>query len=186
MRASYMRKENFVLTLLIAFLVSGCSAPATPTLMPTEISTPLPQPTVASSPTAIPLPSAVAPISKPPLKTNGPYFTYFREVDGVYQLVMMDADGAGRKVIDLPQGFVDSLTNQQYGLDMKFVSPNGKWLAFYTGFAGKNWFDPEIGDGPFNLTLKLLDLTTGDIQVITPLLSKDYLDNFTKAEKHLT
>src|SRR5258706_8760345 len=68
---------------------------------------------------------------------------------------------------------------------MKFISPDGKWLAFYTGFAGNNWFDPEIGDGPFNLTLKLLDLTTGDVQIITPLLSKDYPDNFTKAEKQI-
>src|SRR5258706_13014747 len=120
-----MRKENFVLTLLIAFLVSGCSAPATPTLVPTEISTPLPQPTVASSPTAIPSLSAVVPTSEPPLKTNGPYFTYFRQVNGTYQLVIMDADGVGQKVVDLPQGFVDSLTNQQFGLDTKFVSPDG-------------------------------------------------------------
>jgi hypothetical protein len=178
-----MRK--IILVLIFVFVVSGCGTTVNPGPLPTEINTPLPQPTVASSPTAIPLPSAVGPTSEPPLKTSGPYFTYFRQVNGAYQLVMMDADGVGQKAVDLPQGFVDSLTNQQYGLDMKFVSPDGKWLAFYTGFAGKNWFDPEIGDGPFNLTLKLLDLTTGDIQVITPLLSKDYPDNFTKAEKQI-
>src|SRR5580765_1348509 len=98
-----MRK--IILVLILIFVVSGCGTTVNPNPSPTEISTSLPQPTVASSPTAIPSPSAVVPTSEPPLKTDGPYFTYFRQVNGLYQLVMMDADGGGRKVIELPQGF---------------------------------------------------------------------------------
>ena len=177
-RSDDMRK--IILVLVLVFVVSGCGTTVNPSPSPTEINTPLPQPTVASSPTVIPSPSAVVPTSEPPLKTNGPYFTYFRQLNGVYQLVMMDADGAGRKVIELPQGFIDSLTNQ-YGLDMKLVSPNGKWLAFYTGAAGK--WDQMPAQGESDLTLNLLNLVTGEKQIISPLLSRDYPNNFDEAAK---
>lgn len=177
-----MRKTTLSFIFIFVFAVLGCSATASPT-----------QPTVESSATAFPtltpspLPTATEPPAtstltpEPGLRTNGPYFAYFREVPGWYafQFVMMDADGGGRKVVDLPQGFVDSLTNQQFGLDMKFVSPNGKWLAFYTGYAGE--FRGGSTQSIFDLTLNLLNLNTGETQVIIPLLSKDYPDNFAKA-----
>jgi Tol biopolymer transport system component len=181
-----MRKATCTLLFILTFVVSGCAAPAVPTKPPVDTPT-----SIAPTLTFIPTPTVTEPpetptlTPEPGLRTNGPYFTYFREVDGVYQLVMMDADGGGRKVVDLPQGFVDSLTNQQYGLDMKFVSPNGKWLAFYAGSAGDLIFGQDIGKGPFNLTLNLLDLTTGQISVVTPLLSQDYPNNFAKAEKQI-
>ena len=175
--------KKIILVLIFVFVVSGCGTTVNSSPSPTEISTSLSQPTVASSPTAIPSPSAVVPTSEPPLKTNGPYFTYFREVNGVYQLVMMDADGVGQKIVDLPQGFVDSLTNQQFGLDMKFVSPDGKRLAFYTGTSGKYGEMPAQGQS--DLTLNLLNLETGEKHVVTPLLSKDYPNNFTEAAKAL-
>src|SRR5258706_2738712 len=175
--------KKIILVLIFVFVVSGCGTTVNPSPSPTEISTPLPQPTVAALRSVMPWPSAVVRMSEPPLKTSGPYFTYFREVNGVYQLVMMDADGTGRKVIDLPQGFVDSLTNQQFGIDIRFVSPDGKWLAFYTGSAGKSGEMPAQGES--DLTLNLLNLETGEKHVVTPLLSKDYPNNFTEAAKAL-
>ena len=45
------------------------------------------------------------------LTNRCPYFAYFRSVNQVYQLVVMDADGTGRKVIDLPQEAIQSFPN---------------------------------------------------------------------------
>ncbi|MFT3894916.1 MAG: hypothetical protein QM730_25070 [Anaerolineales bacterium] len=62
-----------------------------------------------------------------------------------------------------------------------FISPDGHWLAFYTGYAGE--WGQENQQGPFDLTLNLLDLTTGEKQVVTPMLSKDYPNNFVEIAK---
>ncbi len=105
-----MQKATVNLLFIVAFAVSGCTASALPTQPIVES-----QATAFSTLTPSPLPTATEPFAtttltpEPGLKTNGPYFAYFREVNGVSQLVMMDADGEGRKVISLPQGITDSL-----------------------------------------------------------------------------
>ena len=96
---------------------------------------------------------------------------------------MMDADGAGRKVIDLPQKMIDAFPYKQSDLDMQLVSPDGHWLAFYTGSAGI--YEEMPPQGTYELTLNLLDLKTGEQQVIASLLSKDYPNNFVEAAKKL-
>jgi len=182
-----LRTRKFFLVSIILIWIAGCSGTAAaPSALPIETAAPLSQPITAPAPSATDSPVATpAPTltPEPGLRTNGPYFSYFRQVDGVYQLVMMDADGGGKKVIELPQGFVDTLTNQEFGLDMKFVSPDGHWLAFYTGTAGKHGKIPNQGES--NLTLNLLNLVAGGKQIITPLLSKDYPNNFAEAAKKL-
>jgi len=164
---------------IIFFWMLGCIGISTaPTALPTETVAPLSQPTVVPAPSAAPSPAAAPALTpEPGLRTNGPYFSYFRQVNGVYQLVLMDADGAGRKVIELPQELIDP------NLGMKFVSPDGHWLAFYTGTAGD--FTKMPAPGTSDLTLNLLDLETGRMQVVTPLLSKDYPNNFEEATKKL-
>ncbi|MEP6895551.1 MAG: hypothetical protein ABI986_08080 [Chloroflexota bacterium] len=181
------RTRIFFLLSMMLCLIMGCSGIATtPTALPTETATPPSQPTIAPAPTTTDSPAATPTLTpEPSLRTNGPYFSYFRQVDGAYQLVLMDADGGGRKVIDLPQGITDSLPNKNFGLDMKFVSPDGKWLAFYTGSPGNYGFGQDLGNGPFDLTLNLLDLETGEKQDIALLLSKDYPNNFSEAEKQI-
>lgn len=182
-----MQKAIVILLFIVAFTVSGCNTTALPT-----------QPIVESQATAFPtltpspLPTATEPSAttttltpEPGLKTKDPYFAYFREVNGVSQFVMMDADGGGRKAISLPQGITDSLPDKNFGLDMKFISPDGKWLAFYTGSAGNFGFGSDMGNGPFDLTLNLLDLDTDGTQVIAPLLSNDYPNNFVEAAKKI-
>lgn len=181
-----MQKATVNLLFIVAFAVSGCTASALPTQPIVES-----QATAFSTLTPSPLPTATEPFAtttltpEPGLKTNGPYFAYFREVNGISQFVMMDADGGGRKAISLPQGITDSLPDKNFGFDMKFISPDGKWLAFYTGSAGDSGFGSDIGNGPFDLTLNLLDLDTGGTQIIAPLLSNDYPNNFVEAAKKI-
>lgn len=179
-----MKKNSFAILMMIILIV-GCISPATSTPVPVESQTMLPPPTLTALPTAT-QPAATQPMTTPaiistleaPLKTGGPYLAYFR--DASYQFVLMDADGGGRKVIDIPDEIADISYRQ---LDPRYVSPDGRWLAFYSGSAGD--YRELMAPGTFKLTLNLLDLNTGEIQAITPLLSKDYPDNFTKAIDHI-
>jgi WD40 repeat protein len=178
-RFDCMKELKFALVIIVLALVAGCTgAPLTSLPLPVESQTPASQPTLTPVPTATQL---VVPTLTPEasLRTNGPYFAYFRQVPGfdALQFVLMDADAGGRKVIDIPDEIIDSLSN--YWLGMHYVSPDGKWLAFYTGYAGEVYKEPK--QSTFDLTLKLLNFDTGEIQVVTPLLSKDYPDNFTIA-----
>ena len=176
-----MGKEKVVLTSIIIYLLLGCSTPLTPAPLLIQSSTPTVLPTLTASPTLTAKPATPTLTPEPSLRTNGPYFAYFREVPGRsdLQFVLMDADGIGRKIIDLPDEITDtSPTGTQY------VSPDGKWLAFYTGSAGKD-NGRAIPPGTYDLTLNLLNMTTGEKQIITPLLSKDYPNNFVEAVKEI-
>ena len=179
-----MRKVTSLLFFVAVLVVSGCSATPLPTqpiaetataTIPTLTATPLPATTEEQA-----IPSQTP---EPGLRTYGPYFAYFREANGVIQLVMMDADGGGRKVVELPKEVTDSLSNANYQLSAQYVSPDAKWLAFYTGYAGS--LDGQLIQQTFDLTLNLLDLNTGVLQVVTPLLSKNYPNNFDETAKTL-
>jgi WD40 repeat protein len=179
-----------LLFLVMLVILAGCNVfSSTTATLPVESQTPLSQPTVSllpsstqtpAQPTASSLPTSTQtpepPTPEPSLRTNGPYFGYFRQVPGfdTLQFVLMDADGVGRKVFDLPDEITDTAP-----IRVQYISPDGKSLAFFTGYAG----DPyrEAKQTTFDLTLNLLNLDTGETQIITPLLSKNYPDNFTKA-----
>ena len=77
---------------------------------------------------------------------------------------MLDADGKGEKKIALPEEALNPW-------NVKSVSPDGHWLAFYTGSL----------EPPYDLALNLLDLSTGSTQTLTPVLSPDYPENFNPA-----
>ena len=141
-----MKKENALSIWVGLVLIVGCNVSPT---------SPIDRgPTPSTQPSLIPLPSKTAMVEEkergkkeeeqkeeqqkiptvtpePPLQTSVPYFAYFRSVNQVYQLVVMDADGTGRKVIDLPQEAIQSFPNKQNDLDVKLVSPDGHWMAFY-------------------------------------------------------
>lgn len=182
-----MQKKFFILVFMSVALLVGCAAPASPTQFPAE------SPTVALStltPTLPPpLPATETPAiptltPEPVLRTTGPYFAYFQQSNLVLHLIFMDADGRGRKVIELPQAISDAFA---YGTlpapDMRSVSPDGGWLAFYTGTAGSYGEMPAPGSA--DLTLNLMDLNTGDTKVVTPLLSADYPNDFSEAAQQL-
>jgi Tol biopolymer transport system component len=167
---------------LLLFLLSGCNSPyivpsATSSITPagTQVATILPINTQA--------PSSFTPTAFPALHTNGPYFSYFRKVVEDYQLVFWDVDGEGRRNISFPQEIKDAIEKKEFFPGMQFVSPDGRWMAFYTGSASTLSSNGE--DDQFDLTLKILNLTTMEIEVVAELLSEDYPNNFIKAEKEI-
>lgn len=188
---------RLLLGLTLVSLLSACATPPTPFNPPTVTITPTSavstltltrtlSPTATPEPTAtfIP-PTAISPTATPfpPLQTEGPYLVYAKQTVGegrwstviTGSLTIMDADGRGRETISIPEAGV------VYDLAAS-LSPNGQWLAFYTGTAGE-WDEKAIG--PFDLTLNLLHLADGQIRVVTPLLSADYPDNFLKVAEQL-
>jgi WD40 repeat protein len=174
-----MCKIRFVLFLVLMVGLIGCSTAPSPTaVLPIESPTPTIQPTVTSSPAPTTTQKPVTPTMtpEPGLRTDGPYFGYFRDVPGRsdIQFVLTDADGGGRKVFDLPKNVTDASP-----MGTQYVSPDGKWLAFYTGYAGTP--HKEDTQTTFDLTLNLFNLETGETQVVTPLLSHDYPNNFAVA-----
>lgn len=191
--------KNLVLLLSIIALLVGCSAPATPSqtpvasptqpvptltsLSPLSTATPL-SATQTSSPTYTAEPPTSTSTPESGLQLDSPHFAYFRSSNARLQLVFMNPDGKGSKVIDLPKELNDAYwAGTQADPDIRQLSPDGKWLAYYTGSAGEYGAMPAQGTA--DLTLNLMNVETGETQVITPLLSKDYPNNFTKAAKQL-
>ncbi len=182
-----MKKKSIFATLIMAFLIYGCAAPESPTQPPvgSPIAT-VPTLTSTSVPilTATEQPATPTLTPEPGLRTKGPYFSYFQEIQGIRRLVLMNADGIGRKVIELPEAISNSFAIvKPPQLNMDLLSPDGHWLAFYTGSAGdyNQMPAPAVAD----LALNLLDLQTGEQQVVTRLLSEDYPNNFVEAAAKL-
>lgn len=162
--------KTIPLFLALALLGMGCGVAETPshpqTIQPATATVTVASPTLTPNPSATPTP---APTAEAALKTNGPYLAYLRGVDADHQqLVLMDADGMGRKIIDAPS---------ENPLYTNFLSPDGKWLAYYAGSAKK--------EKASDLELDLLNLETGQTHLVSKLLSKDYPDNFVEAAKEI-
>jgi Tol biopolymer transport system component len=160
-------KKIYVLLMLV-FLLSACIT-TTPVPPPLETQSNIPAP----SPTALTLPN-------PALNTSGPYLAYLRNQGDQYEIMLTDADGKGQKLIPYPananlQGGMPSLSN--------ILSPDGQWLAYYTGSAGQCF--GNVGADTADLTLNLMSLSDGKTQVITKLLSPDYPSIFAKAAQEL-
>jgi Tol biopolymer transport system component len=186
-----MKLNKEICIVAMVLLLSGCSAPSTaqittnPSAPPTM--TPLPTRTRTKSPfpatpaNQTPLTSRT-PTIFPPIRTNGPFLTYVRSAGDHLEIIFMDADGRGQKSIPYPIKGTDitTLLNPLSNV----ISPNGKWLAFYTGSAGES-HGGHVGTDTADLTLNLMNLSDGKVQVITPLLSKNYPDNFSQAAREI-
>src|SRR5688572_32540675 len=124
--------KRIVLVLILTFLVESCSS--------ARIS-PAPRPSATVPPTVTPSPAPSTTLTNTPypsLKTQGPYLL-FQNTERI--LTIMDADGLGRKQIEL--------LNSGYVWDLeKAVSPAGKWLAYFTGATQE----------PYDLSLNLFNL----------------------------
>ena len=99
-----MCKIHFVLLLVLVVGLIGCStAPSLTAVLPVESPTSTIQPTITSSPVPTATQTPVTPTltPEPGLRTDGPYFGYFRDVPGssIIQFVLMDADGGGKKFL---------------------------------------------------------------------------------------
>jgi len=151
--------KRLIPLLLMTLLLESCgpavlppprTAIVTQTIVPSET----PRPTQTAIPTATPYPS---------LQTEGPYllFTYDNR-----NFIIMDADGSGRKQFHLP--------NDGYVWDLeKAVSPDGKWLAYYTGSA----------DEPYNFALNLLNLEDEAGFQIASLIAPGFPENLEPVTK---
>lgn len=176
---------KILLNLVILVGLTGCSVISSATaISPHGSQTPDARPT-ASQFSTIPQTHALPSLTpEPGLRTDGPYLGYFRHVPGfdAFQFVLMDSDGKGRKAVNLPVELADSFSEfSQVGV--QYISPDGKWLAFYTGYAGEIYEEAAVST--FDLTLNLLELDTGETRVIAQLLSKDYPENFIEATDEL-
>ncbi len=126
-----------------------------------------PQGTAASSPTpsvtrTVP-PSALATSSpspsltpRPDIAPDGPYVLFYRTADEG-EIAIMDADGRGLRSLRLPGPPYPYLYSDA-------LSPQGDWIAFYTGTTGD----------ALDLSLNLLHLPDGGVTTVTPLLSAEY------------
>jgi hypothetical protein len=137
---------------LIAFLAGNCApAPASPTSPPiaTIIGTITPSPTPSATPTTTPYPQ---------LQTDGPHLLYSTDWRN---LTILDANAEGRKQFQLPnEGFVRDLK--------KAVSPDGKWLAYFTG---------SSIDEPYDLTIHLFNLEDQTTIPIANLIAPGFPEN---------
>ena len=90
-------------------------------------------------------------------------------------MTMLNPDGNGRKDLPLPaNAFIPDVHNA--------VSPNGAYVSYYLGSAGKiNNGQLDASSGPFTLTLNIMSLADGKTQQIASLLSSDYPGNFQTA-----
>jgi hypothetical protein len=176
--------------LLIALLLAACSPAgeaATPadTVTGASLSAPsrTPSPSLAgpaetASLTEQPAPSQTAmpePTAAPPLPLEGPYFAFISRNRVASMLTLLGADGIGRRDILLPES-----ANTGYG-HSSLISPDGDWLAYWTGSAGEpSYGNPSADNDSHDLQLNLLHIPDNQIRQVTPLLSPDYPANFEK------
>jgi Tol biopolymer transport system component len=177
-----MKQYGIVFAFLWGILLMGCAYQPTPipTLAPVEnTASPAPQPTATE--TLIPRPTTTTqPTVAPYLPADGPYLAYFRKASGKRELALMGANGKVYKAIPMPPEIAD-LSSEI--IDMRLLSPDGNWLAFYTGSAG-NLTDSVTAE-KFDLALNLMNIKTGETYLLAHLLSKDYPKNFEAAAKQL-
>jgi hypothetical protein len=147
------------------------TAPAVPSAGPTESATRF---IASATPSQSPTPQ---PTAAQPLPSHGPYFAFISEGEGNLMLTLIGADAEGRKEIPLIGQFE---TGWCFSC---VVSPDGEWLAYWTGYAGDrdSSFPALELKPPYDLQLNLLHLPDVTSTVITTLLSPDYPANFDKA-----
>ena len=177
--------NKFFVFPMLVFLVSACTATA-PVPPPTDTPSNTPAPTLMATDTQSSIPTSLNPsptitaIQHSTLNTSGPYLAYLSSHGNQYDIVLLDANGKGQKLIPYPAN-----ANTQTGLPSlsNTLSPDGHWLAYYTGSAGKCF-----GNGGANsadLALNLTSLTDGKSRVVTSLLSHNYPDNFAQAAQQM-
>jgi Tol biopolymer transport system component len=173
------------LSLIVFILLFGCTIPGSlATQVPPTVNNTLSPSSVPASTVTPPTP---APVSSTPAKprqslhTSGPYLAYRDQSGSRSVLTLLDADGQGQSSTFFPANYDASANSLPLS---NTLSPDGKWLAYYTGSAGTAF--GAAGPDATDLTLNLMRVPDGTVQVVTPLLSKDYPDIFTKAAGQLS
>ena len=153
--------KHLISLLLVTFFFGSCTpAPTSPLPIPFDqtqgklaTATQTIIPSATPSPTQTEIPS-VTPF--PPLQTDGPNLLFIKNRK---TLTMMGIDGIINKEIPIP--------NITYTDLEKAVSPNGRWLAYFTGSIRE----------PYDFTLNLLDISNGESNIIANLIGPDFPEN---------
>jgi len=87
---------------------------------------------------------------------------------------LYDNDGHGREVIQLP------LDGHIFSPLKTTVSPDGQWLAFYTGSIGNTGYDEKLP-----VTLNLLNLTDGTIKKVADIVTDGYQQKLEEVANNL-
>jgi len=182
-----MKNKNIFLFVILFFLLSNCAQPPAIPVgnQPTSFVIPASTnsqpnsiilPTLTPPPTHIEqlLPSSTAFViptntASPATKSNllgglsaPPYLVYVKKINGKEQVVLVNQDGSGVKIIPLPDG----------AFNAGKPSPTGEWLVFYTG--------SDSEQTSYDLALNLMHLPDGATHKATDLLSKDFPNNLEK------
>ncbi len=166
---------------LIIFMFIFNSACQTTQAIPTNIGPTIsPAQTQAPTSTFTPAPSPTFTVTPfPELSGNKPYFMISPD-NKSQRFVIYDANGVGRKVIQLPpDGHIKGLGQSLNTI----VSPNGEWLVFFTGSAP--YFD---GKTDLPITLKLLNINNGTIKKVADVITNGYekkIDQLTEELKKI-
>ena len=161
-----------ILTFVFCIAVSACgSANSTPVALSTDVPTSLPTLTRTPFPTATPT-ATLTPYPTP--SASRPYLL-IRQGQRVF--FEYDATGFGRKIFELPLNGHIPIFN---GSLERSGSPDGKWLAFYTG----NFEDSST---PINLpiTLKLLNISDGTVIDVANIVTDGYREKLEQLAENL-
>lgn len=165
-----------LIILVLCLAISACGqtdrAPVglytqTPTLILTRTQMPSLTPSPTPSPTATLTPF-------PTLSGNKPYLM-IQQDDQVF--IEYDANGFGRKLVKLPpDGHIPTINSSLE----RIVSPDGKWLAFYTG-------NFEAAGTPANLpiALKLLNISDGTVRKVADVVTDGYIVKLDQAAEKI-
>lgn len=167
--------KYFIKSIFILVLCTGISACAqsdgTPIVLSTETSTLIPAPTKTQSPTPSPT-ATVTPY--PTLSTQKPYLLTWQ---GDQVFFAYDSEGLGRKVIELPpNGYIPVIPS----LDA-LVSPDGKWLVYYTGTLIGHGVTQEI----LPVTINLMNIDSGEVIKIADVVTEGYLEKLGQLAEEL-
>lgn len=167
-----MNFRKVVILLLVFSFLTACGQGIATMLIPT-VPMITPTGTIAPSPTVTPLPTAT---QFPSLSGKPPYLV-LRQDYYAQELVVYDHDGSGRRIIELPKdGHIMGINSSLRTI----ISPNGKWLVFYTGSV-------DIGEYNDNLpvTLKLLNIEDGTIRNVVDVVKEGYQKKLEKVADDL-
>lgn len=147
--------------LLVFSLVTACSQDIAATSIPVTPSV-IPINTLTPSPTITPFPTST---QFPPLSGKPPYLLLKQDYYA-QELMIYDHDGSGRRIFELPKdGHIIGISSYLN----KIVSPDGKWLVFYTGSVDGGEYNDDLP-----VTLKLLNITDGTVRMIAEVVTEGY------------
>ena len=161
-----------MLLFLLGLTLSACGqATSIPTTLPkhaaTAVLTGTATPSSTSAPTATPTPF--------PTLGSKPYLMVSQDRES-QSFSIYDSNG-GRKTIELPpDGHIKGVSTNLNTI----VSPDGKWLVFFTDF-------PEFLDGSLDapVKLKLLNITDGTVKTVANVVTDGYTEKLDQLAEQL-